>query len=934
MPLKKENAAKFVKNWQGKGDEKQHCQQFWTELLRDVLGVAVNNNNLLFEHRVKLNHTSFIDVYLPEQKVIIEQKSLHVDLFAKQKQSDGSYLTPFEQSKRYNNELGFSDRVRWIVVSNFQTMLIYDMDDDPKGANPISIELNELPNKLAELDFLKCCHLNKIIQEQELSIKAGELIGRLYSGLISQYKEPNSDSSLKSLNKLCVRLVFCLYAEDAGLFDRNDTHIFGNYLKNIEPNNLRKALIELFEVLNQKVEERDPYLMESNELLAKLPYVNGSLFKFTDSNSEIIPNFTEELKNLLVYECSEGFNWSGIGPTIFGAVFESTLNPETRHSGGMHYTSVANIHKVIDPLFMDSLNAEFEAIKKIKQTKKLEQACDKFQDKLASLKFFDPACGSGNFLTETYISIRHLENELILLKSKNMSFLALEELNPVKVSIEQFYGIEINDFACAVATTALWIAESQMLKETERIIHRDIDFLPLKSNSNIVEGNALNVPWQEVISSSEVNYIMGNPPFLGARIMASEQKEDLVNCAPDLQGIGNLDYVCGWYLKAASYMKGTNIKCAFVSTNSITQGEQVAPLWSYLKRQNVNINFAHRTFAWDSEVSDKAKVYCVIIGFDLSTEDKTGIKFIYQSDNSKVAAKHINGYLLDAPDVFIFNHSKPVCDESPSCRSGNKPIDGGFYLFTPVQRDEFILKEPKSAPYFKRWVGADEFINNMERWCLLLKDCPVNELAKMPLCLERVQKVKEFRLASKSAGTRKIAETPLRFHVETIPQSNYLVMPLTSSDRRTYIPIGYLDKDVIPSNLVIVVTDVELYHFGVLTSSCFMAWTKVVCGRLGTGYRITKDNVFNNFIWPKASKEQKDKVAKNAQAILDARALYHDVSLANLYNDLLMPSELRKAHKNNDAAVLALYGLDKDASDSEIASHIMSLYEKHMSSDK
>lgn len=927
-----EKVSQFVKNWSGKGDEKQHCQQFWTELLRDVLQVEVDNTKLLFEHRVQLNHTSFIDVYLPEQKVIIEQKSLHIDLFAKQKQSDGSMLTPFEQAKRYNNELGFSDKARWIVVSNFQTMLIYDMDDDPKGNDPVRIELEELAQKISELNFLKGFSDSKIIVEQELSIRAGELIGKLYDGLILQYRDPTSDSTLKSLNKLCVRLVFCLYAEDAGLFDRNDTHVFGNYFKSIEPKNIRKALIEFFEVLNQKPEERDPYLAESNEVLAKMPYVNGNLFKVTDPLNEEIPNFTEELKHILIDECSDGFNWADISPTIFGAVFESTLNQETRHSGGMHYTSVANIHKVIDPLFLDSLRAEFEDIKKIKQTKKLEQACDKFQDKLAGLKFFDPACGSGNFLTETYLSIRQLENELILLKSKNMSFLSLEEFNPVKVSIEQFYGIEINDFACAVATTALWIAESQMLQETELIIHRDIDFLPLKAYTNIVEGNALTTYWQKVIPHDEVDYIMGNPPFLGARIMSSEQKQDLVDCAPSLKGIGNLDYVSGWYIKAAQYMQGTQAQCAFVSTNSITQGEQVAVLWSYLKEHGVDINFAYRTFIWDSEASDKAHVHCVIIGFDLG--DKKGNKFIYDVDNHKQAVNHINGYLLDAPDVFIHNNSKPVCQESPICRIGNQPIDGGFYLFTPEEKDEFLVKEPKAAPYFKRWVGAEEFIKGKERWCLHLKPCPLKDLSAMPHCLDRMQKVKSFRQDSKRASTKKLADTPLSFQVETIPKSNYLVLPLTSSERRHYVPIGYLDRDIIPSNAVLVVSDAELYHFGVLTSSCFMSWLRVVCGRLKSDYRINKDNVFNNFIWPQVTDEQKQQVTKTAQAILDARALYKDSSLADLYNDLLMPIELRKAHQANDAAVLKLYGLNKDASENEIVTLLMKLYQKHMSKDK
>lgn len=486
MAAVNQQALEFIAEWKDKGDEKQDSQKFWFSLFKNVLNVSNPEAYLNFEQRVKLGHTSFIDVYIAQTKVIIEQKGKEIDLRKKAKQSDGQELTPFEQARRYNVSLPHSQKARWIVTCNFQTFLIYDMENDPNGLNPIELKLDDLGTKYNELKFLVEYQDQKIIEEQQLSIKAGELIGRIYDLLKPQYKDPESPNTLKSLNKLCVRLVFCLYAEDAGLFSRNDNHIFGNYLKKTETKHLRKALLELFAVLDQDPDknERDPYI---DDELAKFPYVNGNLFKIESPETDEIPNFTDELKQLLIEDCSEGFDWADISPTIFGALFESTLNPETRRSGGMHYTSIENIHKVIDPLFLDDLKDEFEKLKQYKTDKKINQEFLKLQNKLASLKFLDPACGSGNFLTETYLCLRKLENELILFQSKNQSFLEFE--NPVKVSIKQFYGIEINDFAVAVANTALWIAESQMLHETENIIHREIDFLPLKTNRSVVENS-------------------------------------------------------------------------------------------------------------------------------------------------------------------------------------------------------------------------------------------------------------------------------------------------------------------------------------------------------------------------------------------------------------------------------------------------------------
>ena len=763
-------------------------------------------------------------------------------------------------------------------------------------------------------------------REMEVSIAAGEIVGLLYDALYKQYANPQAEQSLKSLNKLCVRLVFCLYAEDAGIFGRHG--MFHDYLAAFDTRGMRKALVELFRVLDTKLQDRDPYLQDDNPELAAFPYVNGGLF--SDENIEI-PPFTDEIRNLLLNKASEDFNWAEISPTIFGAVFESTLNPETRRSGGMHYTSIENIHKVIDPLFLDALKAELDEIceNPIERTKNAKLRA--FQRKLAGLKFLDPACGSGNFLTETYLSLRRLENKILLELSHGQVTMYTASESPIQVSISQFYGIEINDFAVTVAKTALWIAESQMMKETEKILLVPLDFLPLKTNAYIVEGNALRTDWESVVPKSELNYIMGNPPFVGARLMDKAQKDDINHIFAGWKNAGNLDYVCCWYKKAADIMQSTAIRTALVSTNSVSQGESVANLWKPLFADGVHIDFAYRTFRWDSEAKSKAHVHCVIIGF--STAVNPAERRIYSGERYQVA-KNINGYLLDGDNVFIESRNKPLCNV-PEIGMGNQPIDNGQYLFEKDEMDAFIKTEPLSADFFHPWYGAKEFISRKPRYCLWLGECSPVQLKQMPQCLARVRAVKEYRESSSRASTVKLSLKPTRFQTENMPDSDYILIPKVSSERRRYVPIGFMTPDVFCSDLVFIIPKASLYHFGILTSNIHMAWMRAVCGRLKSDYRYSKDVVYNNFPWPTPTEQQKAKIKQSAQAILDARALYPDCSLADLYDELTMPPELRKAHQDNDRAVMDAYGFTKGTaartSESACVAELMKLYQKLVS---
>ena len=911
-------ATEFYNDWHGIGDEKSDSQRFWIEFFSKVLGIKNATQKIIFEKRVVVDgQTKFIDVYIPETRVLIEQKSIDKELDRKIQQSDGLIRTPFEQARHYAQWMIPNETPLWIVACNFRTFEIHDMNKP--NENPVVIRLEELRSKLPLFGFMFKKEVKEISHEMEISFRAGEIVGILYDKLIEQYKEPD-ENSFKSLNALCVRLVFCLYAEDAGIFGAH--MMFHDYLKEIPVSSIRKALVELFKVLDTKEEDRDKYLAEDNPRLAAFPYVNGGLF--ADETIEI-PPFTEELKELLLTKASADFDWSDISPTIFGAAFESTLNPETRRNGGMHYTSIDNIHKVIDPLFLGDLKRELEEIKQITAVRSKRAKLESFQRKIATLKFLDPACGSGNFLTETYISLRRLENE-VLYELQGGQIVFGEAVNPIQVSIGQFYGIEINDFAVTVAKTALWIAESQMMKETEDIVHISLDFLPLKSYANIVEGNAVRFDWEDVISKNQLSYLMGNPPFVGARMMDAAQKEDVLYVfGKKWKNVGNLDYVSCWYKKAVDFCDGTDIRCALVSTNSICQGESVANLWKPLFERGLHIDYAHRTFRWDSEAKIKAHVHCIIVGFSLAPFVKD--KIIFSGKEAK-KAHNINAYLLDAENIVVESRSKAICDV-PQIGIGNKPIDGGNYLFTKEEKEEFVKKEPLAEKWFMPWVGSQEFINRYYRYCLWLGDCPPNELRKMPECMKRVQAVRDFRLSSKSAGTVKLAERPTHFHVENMPKGNYIVIPEVSSERRRYIPIGFLSSDILCSNLVKIVPDATLYHFGILTSNVHMSWMRAVCGRLKSDYRYSKDVVYNNFPWPSPTEDQRKKIELTAQAILDARNLYSDSSFADLYDELTMPIELRKAHMQNDKAVMQAYGFSiKGTTEESCVAELMRMYQK------
>lgn len=906
---RREASRQFYNKWVNRGKEDEDDRSYWLDILDRILGVENATDRIDFQKKVIVDgHTKRIDAYIPETKVIIEQKTLGIALDKKVYQSDGIELTPYEQAKRYNDNLPYDEKARWIVTSNFAEIWVYDMN--MRVPEPVKITLADLQSKYSMLDFLINQEQTRISQEMEISVKAGELVGLIYNALYKQYIDPESDRALKSLNALCVRLVFCLYAEDAGIFS-NNRRMFHDYLKKYDAPDIRKALIELFKILDTKPEDRDPYDISE---LSKFPYVNGGLF--ADENIEI-PHFTEEIKNILLSNASDDFDWSAISPTIFGAVFESTLNPETRRSGGMHYTSIENIHNVIDPLFLDDLRQELEEIKKISVERTKDNKLKAFQSKLAGLKWFDPACGSGNFLTETYISIRRLENA-VLKELQRGQIVFGEAVNPIQVSISQFYGIEINDFAVTVAKTALWIAESQMMKETEDVVHMTLDFLPLKTNANIVEGNALELPWEDVIKPYELNYIMGNPPFVGFTYMSDAQKKDMKRIFP---GVKNLDFVCGWYKKANDYIKNTKIECGFVSTNSIVQGETVARLWKFL---DFKINYAYQTFIWDSEANAKAHVHCVIIGF-ADFDRKT--KVLY-SNGTKSIVSNINPYLMDAPNVIVESRNTPLCNVSKMVY-GNKPADGGYLIIEDEDYTDFITRDPNSKKFIRPLLGAVEFLHNKKRWCLWLKGASPSELKNCPLVMERIAKCKENRESSKAEGIRKFAQTPTLFAQITQPDDkDYILIPRVSSERRRYVPMDFLTFETIVSDAVQIVPDATIYEFGILNSNVHMAWMRAVCGRLKSDYRYSKDIVYNNFPFPEPTDEQQTKIEETAQMILNARALYPDSTLADLYDPLTMPPELQKAHNANNKAVMQAYGFSvKDMSEEKCVAELMKLYE-------
>ena len=901
------NAARaFAEKWNGRGAEKQESQLFWLELMEKVLGAEHATDMVRFEEKVKLSNTSFIDIMLPATHTMIEQKSITKELSEPIKQSDGTRLTPFQQAKRYSAELPYSERPRWIIVCNFRQFDIYDMErpNDP----PTRVELANLENDWTCLRFITDVTSTRVQKEMELSRAAGQLVGRIYDALLPCYGEHPGAQDYQDLNKLIVRLVFCFYAEDAGLFGRHDQ--FHDYMESFAPKHFREGLMQLFRVLDQKEAERDRFMDDD---LKAFPYVNGSLF----TEAVPVPPMDDATRRLILDEGC-GFDWSKISPTIFGAIFESTLNPETRRQGGMHYTSIENIHKVIDPLFLDDYRAAYAAAMQEKELAARRQKLRHLQIALGRGKYFDPACGSGNFLTESYLSLRRLENDILreLIRTQkdrkgggNIALdFAFEDAseNAVQVSIDQFYGIEVNDFAVAVAKTAMWIAESQMFEETQEFLSSEAAFLPLTANSNIHEGNALRMDWRDVVAPDDDVKIMGNPPFVGSKKRSAEQRADVKSVLGEWDNAGNLDYVACWYRKATDYIEDTSITAAFVSTNSITQGEQVAALWKPLRKSGVHINFAYRTFRWDSEAEAKAQVHCVIIGF---SKKNVPVKTIY-SGNLANQATNINGYLLDAADAFLERRREPISDV-PKIVMGPMSISGNHLILTEEERADILKSEPQAEKWIRRFSMGKEFIQGEKRYCLWLEGITPKELRTLPKVFQHVKDCKEYREQSKPTGDAyKFRDTPHLFR----PSANfhtgepYLALPQTSSENRRYIPMDFITNNMIPGQKLYIIPNADRYMFGILTSNVHMAWMRVVAGRMKSDYSYSVFIVYNNFPWPTPTPAQRAAIERTAQGILDARALYPDSSLADLYDEVLMPKELREAHRKNDRAVMEAYG--------------------------
>lgn len=890
----KERAIAFSKKWEGTTDENADAKPFLIDFF-SIFGVSDRRVNS-FEHRVtkRNGRNGYIDM-LWKGNILIEMKSRGKDL-------DRAY----QQATDYFDGLKEYDLPKYILVCDFHTFRLYDLEAD----KTFEFTLDQLYKRVNLFGFIAGYSSKVELKEQDpVNIKAAEAMAKLHDSL----KEIGYDGH--NLELYLVRLLFCLFADDSSIFNKN---IFYEYVRNHsseDGSNLASVINEIFEILNTPTDKRFKNI--SDELNA-FPYVNGKLFE------ERLPlaSFDSKMRNILL-NCST-LDWGKISPAIFGSMFQGVMDADKRRNLGAHYTSERNILKLIKPLFLDELWAEFGKVKNNERQLKI------FHQKISSLRFLDPACGCGNFLIVTYRELRLLELEVLKALNGTQRVFNISDL--VLCNVDQFAGIEYEEFPAQIAKVAMWLIDHQMNMLCSEEFGEYFVRLPLRKSANIIQGDALELDWNEVAPKEQLSYIIGNPPFVGARLMSKEQSAQIERVFDHIRGAGNLDYVTAWYAKAAQYIQGTRIKVAFVSTNSIVQGEQVGILWRVLlEKYNVHIHFAHRTFKWSNEAKGNAGVYCVIIGFaNFDTDNKT--IFEYEDITGEphiLRAKNINPYLVDAKNTLIENRSKPICDV-PTIGIGNKPIDGGNYLFTKEEMEEFIELEPKSEQYFRPWYGAVEFIQQKPRYCLWLGDCSPSELRSMPHCMERVKNVREFRLASKSEGTRKIAETPTRFHVENMPESSYIIVPKVSSERRRYIPMGFMDSTPLTSDLCFMVPEGTLYHFGVLTSAMHMAWTNAVCGRLESRFRYSAGIVYNNFPWVEnITDKQREKIEQCAEAVLEARKQFPNSSLADLYDPLAMPPALMKAHQALDKAVDAAYRSAPFTSDSQRMEFLFDLYNKY-----
>lgn len=887
------NIATFIERHKADAREEAEAQSFQTDFLA-ALGVD-RKQVAVFEQKVKFNDGSngYIDLFWPG-KILIEMKSRGKDL-AKAYQQAIDYTAQLPRKE---------DTPRLILICDFWNWEVYDLNDHGKKT---SFSLPELEKYLPMFHFLAGYEDTDFVEEENVNIKAAEAMGELHDRL----KEMGYTGH--KLEVYLVRLLFCLFAEDTGIFDDNS---FLYYIKNStreDGSDLAPALEQLFQILDTPENERYKGI---DPILARFPYVNGGLFR----EPLRMPMFTKEMRTTLI-EVSERLDWGAISPSIFGSMFQSVMDKTARRALGAHYTSENNILKVISPLFLNDLWAEFNRICSFADTAR-PAALKKFHADLAAKKFLDPACGCGNFLIVAYRELRLLELEVLkALNTEGQRVLDISEICLVNVS--QFYGIEIEEFPAQIAQVGMWLTDHQMNVKVGHHFGQVFRRLPLRQSATIKNANALTTDWGELVGEG-LSYIIGNPPFIGARNMSKEQKADLMAIFSGCKNAGDLDFVSGWYMKAVRLMQGTDIKAALVSTNSITQGQQVAILWRPLAELGCHIDFAYRTFKWTNEAKGQAAVHCVIVGFSCGKEPKQ--KILFKEDGTSNKVIHINGYLVAADDIFIDNRSKPLCNV-PEMGIGNKPIDDGNYLFTEAEKEEFLAIEPQAAPYFRPWMGAEEFINGRKRYCLWLGDCSPSVLRQMPESMKRVEAVKKFREGSKSPQTQALALKPRNFHVENMPDSDYILVPAHSSENRVYVPLGFIPAYALATNAVQIIPDATLYHFGVLTSNIHMAWMKAVCGRLEMRYRYSNKLVYNNYPWPTPTDEQRAKIEECAQAVLDARALYPDCTMADLYDPDVMPPELIKAHTKLDAAVEKAYGR-KFTDDTDRVAYLFDLYKQ------
>ena len=920
----KRDAEAFTKRWAGRGDENRETQLYWIDLFQNVLGLDDALERLKFEEPVVTDsgskHVGYIDVYIPSASALVEQKSLDIDL-DKPEERQGRMVTPAEQGRGYAVGLPLNHQPRYVITSNFSIIRVYDRNRDPLCTHEpqLQIELADLPQNVAALKFLAGGGTSAPESvSRAVSVEAGRIMGQIHNRIAPLYHDPDSEESHHALSVLCTRIMFLMFCEDAGLIEPG---LFQRYVAASDAAHLRRALIDLFTWLDTDDEARaDEY---PDELMARFPYMDGGLFR----ERVPVPQLDETVRHeILVSGCQE-FDWSGVDPTVFGSIFEGALSHDTRRAGGMHYTSPENIHRVIDPLFMDGLKAELDGILAKQNPSARTRALRAYHEKIGGLTFLDPACGSGNFLTETYVCLRRLENRVLMeLQKDGQTSFAFEDVaeSPVKVTLANFHGIEINDFACCVARTALWIAEKQADINTAKVVQRVYDELPLREYDTVRKGNALRMDWNDVVPADKCDYVLGNPPFIGYSNLTPSQKED----RSDVFGKtgGTLDYVACWYKKASDYMRGTHLRAAFVSTNSICQGQQVEPLWRPLFDDGIHIDFAYQTFVWNSEAEDEAHVHVVIVGF---SRVDTGRKVLFCGSGEATLVNNINGYLSAADNMFVVKRKAPLCSAPPMARGGGAG-DWGNLTLSAQEAQKLISDNPSISQWVRPFSMGAEFIKGEQRYCLWFVDAPQSILAAVPQSVkERFRAVHDLRAASPRVGTRKHADTPWLFDELNYPkQPIWLAVPQVSSGRRRYIPIGYINDGTIPGNKLFFVDGCGLYEFGIISSSYHNAWMRMTAGRLKSDYQYSNTIVYNNFVWPDSTEAQRAEVERCARAVLDARKLYEGSTLADMYdpdNDFLYP-ELTKAHKVLDAAVEAAYGVEFGGDEERIVTHLFKLY--------